>query len=173
MHITFEIPVIADKDKIIQFRNEFAEKYDLLHGANELNAFTDAGLMGWFHYIAMPAGVNLFGYAKVAGSTYIAKINDEIAGIVSIRHQLNDNLLKIGGHVGYSTHPKFEGQGVATAMLKFAVNELNQLGINRVLVTCQQDNIGSAKVIEKCGGILENVIVVKDKAICRYWIGHE
>ncbi len=89
-----------------------------------------------------------------------------------IRHTLNDMLLKQGGHVGYSTHPTYQGQGIATAMLGFAVQKLNELGVQKVLVTCDDDNIASAKVIEKNGGILENTLKKPNGTkIRRYWIG--
>lgn len=170
--LQFKVPTLADKQRILTFRREFNAVYDAMHGANELNAFSDGGFVGWINYIHAPAGTQWFEYQKVADSTYIALIDDTVVAIMHIRHTLNDMLLKQGGHVGYSTHPAYQGQGIATAMLGFAVQKLNELGVQKVLVTCYDDNIASAKVIEKNGGILENTLKKPNGTkIRRYWIG--
>lgn len=96
-----------------------------------------------------------------------------IVGRVSIRHTLNDFLLRVGGHIGYVVVPEFRRQGYATAMLQLALRiACDKLGIDRVLVTCDDDNVGSIRTIEKNGGVLENVITGPDlhKPKRRYWI---
>ena len=96
-----------------------------------------------------------------------------IVGRVSIRHHLNDFLLRVGGHIGYVVVPKFRKRGYATAMLRQSVELAHrQLGITRVLVTCDDDNIGSIRTIEKNGGVLENVVTAPGVAQPkrRYWI---
>ena len=102
----------------------------------------------------------------------IALIDDVVVAIVHIRHTLNDALLQQGGHVGYSTHPAYQGWGIATRVLAFAVRTLNEMGVHKVLVTCQHDNLASARVIEKNGGILENILTKSNGVqVSRYWIG--
>jgi predicted acetyltransferase len=96
-----------------------------------------------------------------------------IVGRVSIRHELNDFLLRFGGHIGYVVVPEFRRRGYATAMLGLSVQfAREQLGIERVLVTCDDDNVGSIRTIEKNGGVLENVVSGPDLATPkrRYWI---
>ena len=96
-----------------------------------------------------------------------------IVGRVTIRHQLNEFLLRIGGHIGYVVVPEFRRRGYATAMLRQSIQIAHrQLGITRVLVTCDDDNVGSIKTIEKNGGILENVVTGADLVTPkrRYWI---
>ena len=96
-----------------------------------------------------------------------------IVGRVSIRHMLNDFLLRVGGHIGYAVVPEFRRQGHATTMLRLALHLAHEkLGIGRVLVTCDDDNIGSIRTIEKNGGVLEDVISGPDldKPKRRYWI---
>lgn len=98
---------------------------------------------------------------------------DRIVGRVSIRHALNDLLLRAGGHIGYVVVPDFRRQGHATAMLRLALHFAHQkLGHDRVLLTCDDDNIGSIKTIENNGGVLENVVIGPDldKPKRRYWI---
>jgi len=95
---------------------------------------------------------------------------DIFVGAVNIRHYLNDALLQTGGHVGDGVRPSERRKGVATQMIAMALEECRKLGIDRVLMICDKENIGSAKSIQKNGGILENEMVVNGKEIQRYWI---
>lgn len=96
----------------------------------------------------------------------------EIVGRVSIRHTLTPMLFELGGHVGYAVRPAFRGRGYATSMLRLAVKRLADLDVDEVLVTCDEDNIGSIRVIERCGGVLDDIRHVADgvPAKRRYWI---
>jgi predicted acetyltransferase len=95
---------------------------------------------------------------------------EELVGFVSIRFELNDFLLEEGGHVGYSVRPSRRRQGYAGRALRLSLEALRERGVTRVLVTCDDDNAGSARTIENAGGVLEDVR--HDKR--RYWIdaGH-
>lgn len=107
-------------------------------------------------------------------STFLFAFDDErIVGRVSIRHRLNDFLLRAGGHIGYAVVPEFRRRGYATAILGLALGIAHdKLGIDRVLVTCDDDNVGSIRTIENNGGVLENIIRPPDvdKPTRRYWI---
>lgn len=81
---------------------------------------------------------------------------DAFLGRISIRHYLNDDLSEIGGHIGYDIRPTARRQGHATAMLAAALPRAAALGIEKALITCDADNIGSRKVIERNGGVLED-----------------
>ncbi|MDP3988156.1 MAG: GNAT family N-acetyltransferase [Candidatus Levybacteria bacterium] len=96
----------------------------------------------------------------------------EFIGRVSIRHWLTDHLLKIGGHIGYYIHPSKRKMGYGKKILELALKEAKKLGISKALVTCDDTNIGSQKIIKANGGILENIIeVAKGKPKKhRYWI---
>lgn len=96
---------------------------------------------------------------------------DRLLGAVNIRHYLNDYLLREGGHIGDGIRPSERRKGYATKMIGLALNECKRLGIDKVLITCNKDNIGSAKSIINNGGILENEIVNEDGELeQRYWI---
>ncbi|MEG0873360.1 MAG: GNAT family N-acetyltransferase [Clostridia bacterium] len=96
---------------------------------------------------------------------------NKIVGAVNIRHTLNESLLKNGGHIRDGVRPSERRKGYATKMIQLALNECEKLGITKVLMVCYKDNIGSAKSIQKNGGILENEIVANDGKIeQRYWI---
>lgn len=96
---------------------------------------------------------------------------DYFVGAVNIRHYLNDDLLYTGGHIGDGIRPSERFKGYGTKMLSLALGECKKLGINKVLICCDKDNIPSAKTIIRNGGILENeVIDENNKLVQRYWI---
>ncbi|MBQ8382591.1 MAG: GNAT family N-acetyltransferase [Clostridia bacterium] len=95
---------------------------------------------------------------------------DVFMGAVNIRHYLNERLLLDGGHIGDGIRPSERRQGIATAMIGLALEECKKLGIDRVLMVCDKDNIGSARSIQRNGGILENEIEADGIVEQRYWI---
>lgn len=96
---------------------------------------------------------------------------NRLLGAVDIRHYLNEFLLREGGHIGDGIRPSERRKGYGTEILRLALIECRKLGIERVLVTCYKDNVGSAKAIQKNGGVLENEYVNEDgKVDQRYWI---
>ena len=95
---------------------------------------------------------------------------DIFVGAVNIRHYLNDALLLHGGHIGDGVRQSERRKGIATKMIALALVECRKLGIDRVLMICDKDNIGSAKSIMNNGGILENEIEDEGVIEQRYWI---
>jgi predicted acetyltransferase len=93
-----------------------------------------------------------------------------IYGSIHIRHKLNDNLLKKGGHIGYGVRPSERRKGIAKKMLLMVLPFVKEFGIDRALITCDKDNTASAKTIISNGGILENEMLEGDKVVQRYWI---
>ena len=96
-----------------------------------------------------------------------------MVGAVNIRHYLNDSLLLNGGHIGDGVRPSERRKGIATAMIGLALEKCQKLGIDKVLMVCSKDNIGSAKSIIKNGGVLENEVYEDDVLTQRYWISIE
>ncbi|GAA2755659.1 GNAT family N-acetyltransferase [Actinopolymorpha rutila] len=91
---------------------------------------------------------------------------EEYLGRLAIRHRLTPFLLEVGGHIGYDVRPSARRRGHATAMLAAALPTSRHLGIDPVLVTCDTDNVGSRKVIEGNGGVLED----ERNGKLRYWV---
>ena len=81
---------------------------------------------------------------------------DEFLGRIGIRHRLTPGLLELGGHIGYDVRPSARRRGHATRMLRQALGVARGLGIERALITCAVDNVGSRRVIELNGGVLED-----------------
>jgi predicted acetyltransferase len=90
----------------------------------------------------------------------------EYLGRLAIRHRLTPKLRDVGGHIGYDVRPSARRRGHATAMLRAALPVAARLGIDRALITCDVDNVGSRKVIEACGGEFEDQRGVK----LRFWV---
>ena len=78
-----------------------------------------------------------------------------IKGVINLRHWLTPGLEAHGGHIGYTVAPSHRRQGIATAMLARVLPHANGLNIDRVLVSCVVENIGSRRAIDNNGGVLE------------------
>ena len=91
-------------------------------------------------------------------------------GAVNIRHSLNAGLLLYGGHIGDGVRPSERRKGIATQMIALALKECRKLGIRRVVMVCDKENIGSAKSILNNGGVLENEVIVNGVTQQRYWL---
>jgi len=106
----------------------------------------------------------------VTAQVWFLMREDIILGAISLRDSLNDYLRGVGGHIGYGVRPSERRKGYADLMLKEVLVIAKERGMKRVLITCNQGNIGSEKVIISNGGILGNVIEDGDEMVARYWI---
>lgn len=108
----------------------------------------------------------------VPDSTFFCLDTDRnrLVGAINIRHYLNENTYLTGGHIGDGIRPSERRKGYATAMIGAALEECKKLGINKVLMTCAKDNIGSAKSIMNNGGVLESEVEDEGETEQRYWI---
>jgi predicted acetyltransferase len=108
---------------------------------------------------------------RVRSDFLAADVDGELVGRVSIRYVLNDWLAREGGHIGYAVLPRHRRRGYATELLAQAVERAHADGVAPLLVVCDDDNVGSARVIERCGGVLEGTATTDDGSrIRRYWI---
>lgn len=109
---------------------------------------------------------------KVPESEFWLINNDQYIGRISIRHELNDELLTEGGHIGYAISPLHRKKGYGKKALELGLMEAKKLGLKKVLITTDNDNLGSIAIIESQGGILENEVSGKEEGppVLRYWI---
>ncbi|MCY4063866.1 MAG: GNAT family N-acetyltransferase [Chloroflexi bacterium] len=92
-------------------------------------------------------------------------------GDVDVRHRLTLSLQRYGGHIGYKIRPSCRRQGYGTLICRLGIEQARQLGIGDILITCDDDNRGSAKIIEANGGVLQDRIDNGRGVLTRrYWV---
>jgi predicted acetyltransferase len=96
--------------------------------------------------------------------------NDRMLGAIALRHELNDFLITLGGHIGYGVRPSERRRGLATFALHQTLASARDSGLDRVLITCTLDNTASARTIERAGGLLEDIRATDWGPVKRYWI---
>jgi predicted acetyltransferase len=106
----------------------------------------------------------------VPSNTYWLVDNDAYIGHVNIRHRLTPTLEKRGGHIGYAVRPSKQKQGYGTILVQLALEKAKELGIRKVLITCNKYNIPSCRVIEKNGGKFWDEIDVDGEPVLRFCI---
>lgn len=110
--------------------------------------------------------------SHVPSTTYWGFVGADLVARLMLRHRLNERLLRTGGHIGYVVVPAHRRRGIATAMLRLALPLARARGLDRVLLTCDEDNVASRRVIETCGGTFDGTSTVPETGTVqrRYWI---
>lgn len=108
----------------------------------------------------------------VAHETFWLVEGDQVVGVSNFRWQLTDSLRRIGGNIGYGVRPSARRKGFATRILRETLVKARERGLSGLLVTCDRENIGSAKCITNNGGTLqsEEYLSPEECTIQRYWI---
>lgn len=97
----------------------------------------------------------------------------EVVGFLSFRHALNEYLREVGGHIGYAVRESRRRRGYARAGLALGLDRAREIGLDRVMITCDDDNVGSFRTIEGAGGVLQDVTDQTERGhalLRRYWI---
>jgi predicted acetyltransferase len=103
--------------------------------------------------------------------TYWLLLGGSLAGVSRLRHSLTDSLLHSGGHISYWIRPGERGKGLGTRLLSLTCQKAFGRGIDRVLVTCDRDNVRSVKVIKGNGGVLDSSLSISpDDPELHFWI---
>ena len=109
----------------------------------------------------------------VRGLTYWGIVDGRMVGRLGLRLELNDFLARVGGHIGYYVHPDCRRRGFATEMLRLALQTPEARAIGRLLLTCDEDNAISERIILGSGGVFESVVDdgPEKPRKKRFWIG--
>ena len=103
---------------------------------------------------------------------YIRKADNRLVGMIQVRHYFNDWLSRFGGHIGYSIKPDERRKGYATSMLKAVLPYCKEIGLDKILISCIDNNVGSEKTILNNGGVYESTVNEPDRKrnLKRFWI---
>ncbi len=168
--LRLEAPTMDYAKQLMEYREEFFnEGRNTIDGGGGLHQFDNGkDYLDWVESFGsketVPSGF-------VPSSTFLA-INEDnrLVGIINIRHELNEMLFNVGGHIGYGIRESERRKGYATEMLKLGLEKCKDLGLEKVLVTCNKENLGSAKTILNNNGVFENEMQDGDNVFKRFWI---
>jgi len=159
---------VKDKEAVLAYKEEFLQHGDSMDGTSMLK---DAdSFESWYEDLQKNSSEETVAEGWVPASLFLAKDEGKLVGMIDIRHRFNDFLAEYGGHIGYSVRAGERRKGYATKMLALGLEECRKLGIEKVLITCLKDNIGSARVIENNGGVFERETSTDTETLKRYWI---
>ena len=165
MEIRLELPSKEREEEALGYKKEFEKSEENLSGDGGLGTAED--YEAWVQRRKDSHNKISFPDGFVPASTYfvIRESDDRMIGMIDLRHYLNDWLKETwNGHIGYSVSPSERRKGYATEMLRLALKEYEKMGVDSVIVGCDEDNIGSKKTILKCGGKLVNESMQDGKA---------
>jgi len=117
-------------------------------------------------------GVSLEDWQVPCSTYWLVDHNSNIVGVSNLRHRLNERLLLIGGHIGFGIRPSARKLGYGDTILRESLKKALDIGIEKVLVTCDKTNMGSARIIKKNGGVFQDEEYVQSEKdiVQRYWI---
>lgn len=169
-----ESPSIKRKDEAINYVKEFYENNSNLNGDSGLDKYLD-DYEGWLEFLNKLSNPLTVPSGYCPGYEYflIRKNDSKLVGLINLRYNLNKNLLLHGGHIGYSIKVSERRKGYNKINLYLCLIKARELGLDKVLLTAYDDNIGSVKTILDAGGVLENKINDNGKLLGRYWIDVE
>ena len=170
MSVEFRKPNRQDIAAIEDFKKEFQEYGEIMEGTAIL---AKSSAEEWLDYVAKREERNNPDFPACLHCALFEKENGRLLGIIQIRLDLNDYLTEFGGHIGYCVRPTERRKGYAKTMLRCALDICKDEGFCKVMISCVEDNIGSAKTIESCGGVFEKKVYEEkyyNAYLKRYWI---
>ena len=163
-------PNLSYADEIIKYKEESLAESPIINGSAGLDRFSSIEV--WLEELKKRSCEDTVPKGLVPSSTYLAvrEKDNYIVGMIDIRHYLNDYLTEAGGHIGYGVRKTERNKGYAKQMLKLALEKCKELKIKKVLITCDEDNIASEKVILSANAKLEDIRNVDGENKKRFWI---
>ena len=173
MSIKLVIPNMEYENQVMEYRRIFLENDEPFDGCSDLNECNT--YEEWIDFENRLRVSYKDSYVPSIQYLGIREEDNKLIGMINIRLELNDFLYNFGGNIGYSVLLSERRKGYAKEMLRLLKDECKKLGLDKVLLCCDKENLGSSKTIMSKGGILENE--VEDKVgltasgvIQRYWI---
>ena len=163
-------PDLSYADEIIKYKEESLAESPIINGSAGLDRFSSIEI--WFEELKKRSCEDTVPKGLVPSSTYLGvrEKDNYIVGMIDIRHYLNEYLTQVGGHIGYGVRKTERNKGYAKQMLKLALEKCKELKIKKVLITCDEDNIASEKVILSANAKLEDIRNVNGENKKRFWI---
>ena len=163
-------PDLSYADEIIKYKEESLKENPLINGSAGLNRFSS--IEDWLEELKKRSSEDTVPEGLVPSSTYlgIREKDNYIVGMIDIRDYLNEYLTQVGGNIGYSVRKTQRNKGYAKQMLKLALEKCKELKIKNVLITCNEDNIASEKVILSANAKFEDIRRIDGENIKRFWI---
>lgn len=166
-------PDLSYADEIIKYKEESLAESPIINGSAGLDRFSSIEV--WLEELKKRSCEDTVPKGLVPSSTYLAvrEKDNYIVGMIDIRHYLNEYLTQVGGNIGYGVRKTERNKGYAKQMLKLALEKCKELKIKKVLITCDEDNIASEKVILSANAKLEDIRNVDGENKKRFWIDLE
>jgi len=163
-------PDLSYADEIIKYKEESLAESPIINGSAGLDRFSSIEI--WFEELKKRSCEDTVPKGLVPSSTYLGvrEKDNYIVGMIDIRHYLNEYLTQVGGHIGYGVRKTERNKGYAKQMLKLALEKCKELKIKKVLITCDEDNIASEKIILSANAKLEDIRNVDGENKKRFWI---
>ena len=166
-------PTKEYESQVMEYKEEFLKRDEVIHGSAELENVENYD--EWINFEERLSKKYGEDYVPSTVCLAIRETDNKLVGIIDFKHKLTDFLFNYGGNIGYSVLPEERQKGYAKEILRLMLEKCKELGVGKVLIACDKENIASAKTIISNGGILENE--VKDEpglgcsgTIQRYWI---
>ena len=154
------------------YRREFLDFGGSMDGAGGLRRLESG--RAWLDEVERFSRPETVPEGKVVSTQFILvrEADDRLLGMLQLRHDLNDYLRRIAGHIGYSVRPSERRRGYAKRMLAMALDEARALGLERVMISCSVENEASRRTILSNGGVFESTVLdeTDGELLERYWI---
>ena len=163
-------PNLSYADEIIKYKEESLAESPIINGSAGLDRLSS--IEDWLEELKKRSSEDTVPEGLVPSSTYLGVRGKDnyIVGMIDIRHYLNEYLTQVGGNIGYSVRKTERNKGYAKQMLKLALEKCRDLKMKKVLITCDEDNIASEKVILSANAKFEDIRNVDGENKKRFWI---
>lgn len=175
MNIFLKEPTLMEKKEIVEMATEFNESNDEypFEGISNLKIVIEKSYEEFLNDIKNNKNIDKINPNYANQITYVL-IDDmgHIYGMLNLRNELKGNLINIGGNVGYAIRPSERGKGYGSLQLKLILEKANSMDLEKLLITCRENNIGSRKTMEKFIGQPDTLVDSMHPEIkeYRYWI---